>query len=402
MQATQQRPANTQTPPVDTNGYGPDPAIGGYGSSVKTLGAYEPRHYTIPEMEVIAQKAASSQMFNSGGEEGSRPLTADQAFMFGLIAEALNMPYALVLLRFEIVMGKPCMKSAYVQAEYQKQGGSIEWVETTGERVEAVFISRRHPKPFKLALTLKELADRKIATRYDKQGNRWVLKRSYENNPRAMLRYRAITEAVRATDPGILMGMYTDAEAQDFEQESQEQTEAAAKAHTSLVTHLAARRESPKEAHPAPVETARALADHQAAQPVEPTPEKLKEPREPETEWGKMIMDALVSANEAIAKLAEENPGNLDLRKPLRAQQVVRGVLAALIAADDPQVVESALVNEKGKRDPKKEAVMMDFLWGDDAEELEGAVAKYIGGKITGLLDSLKPAPAAQGELAMA
>jgi hypothetical protein len=218
----QRAPRATETQHAEPNGAGLLDQV------VKSTEAHR---YSISEMEKIAQKASSSGMFNSGGENGSKPLTPDQAFMFGLIAEALNMPYALVLMRFEIVMGKPSMKSAYVQAKFQEQGGTVEWLETTSDRVKAVFTCKRHTKPFTLELTLQELMDRNIARTYNKDRKQWEMKYQYQNNPRAMLRYRCITEAVRAIDPGILMGFYSEIEAEDFEQPESAKAEAETKAH---------------------------------------------------------------------------------------------------------------------------------------------------------------------------
>jgi hypothetical protein len=378
-----QTPANGHDHPLEQT---VQPDMRNYQTLTKTLGPAEPRQYSIPEMEVIAQKAASSGMFNSGGEEGSRPLTPDQAFMFGLIAEALNMPYALVLMRFEIVMGKPSMKTAYVQAKFQEQGGMIEWVETTGERVKATFTSKRHPKPFTLELTLKELLDRKIASRYDKDRKAWVIKRSYENNPRAMLRYRCITEAVRATDPGILMGFYTEVEAADLDHEDSTKTEAETTARASLVSHLAGRRENPKETHPPVAETAAELAKASKPEP----------PKEPETPWGKVIADATLQANQALAELAEQNPSNVSLRNAIKPQEVINGVINAFVE----QGLKKESLLSKGKWDPAKVRAALDDIWNNEPEDLEAAVAKYLGSKLTELMGTAQ-APA-QGDLAMA
>lgn len=366
------------------------PADNGHGPLLdQVLQATSDHRYTIAELEKISQKAASSGMFNSGGEGGTRPLTPDQAFMFGLIAEALKMPYALVLMRFEIVMGKPSMKSAYVQAKFQEQGGSVEWVETTGERVKAIFACKRHPKPFTLELTLQELMDRNIAKSYNKDRKQWETKYQYQNNPRAMLRYRCVTEAVRAIDPGILMGFYTEIEAEDFEQPESVKAEAETAVRTALVTHLAGRRENPKDLHPPVAETAAALKE--AAKTEEAT-------KEPETAWGKVIAEATLQTNQALAELAEANPDRVGLRTAIKPQQVVQAVLSHFIEAGT--IDQAAIQNEKGKRGSRQCSEMMGHLWADCPGDLEAAVAKYLGAKLTELMG---PAVApAQAELAMA
>jgi hypothetical protein len=112
-----------------------------------------------------------------------------------------------------------------------------------------------------------------------------------------------------------------------------------------------------------------------------------------------MIAEATLHANQAIAQLAEENPGKVGLRAAaLKPQQVINGVLNDFILLDI--VDENSLKNDRGKRDNARCAAVMSSLWDDDSGDVEAAVAKYIGSKLTELMGPV-PAPAtapAQGE----
>jgi hypothetical protein len=375
--------------------YGPNPSAAartaqtaepnGRGILDEVVQATSAHRFSISEMEKIAQKAASSRMFG-GGEDGGAAMSPDQAFMMCLIAEATGIHPALALLRYDIVMGKPAMKSAFVLAEFQRLGGVVDWVESTEERVKATFTSKRHPRPFTIELTLQQLKDRKVATKYDKESKTWKLKHMYANHPRSMLRWRAAVEAIRATDPGIFMGMYADCEAEDIDATASAANEAETTARASLVEKLAGRRESPKESHPPVAETAAALKEAPKPEPA----------REPESEWVKMVAGAVLEFNQALAELAEANPSNLALRKAMTTQQAVNGLVKALVAEG---LSEDALKTD-GKRDAAKVRRALDDIWANDSELLEGTVARYLGSKMTELMGPV--AAPAQGELAMA
>lgn len=385
----------------------------------QVLKATEARRYSIEDMEVISKKAAASRMFG-GGDDGASPMTPDQAFMMCMIAEATGIHPALALLRYDIVMGKPAMKSAFVLAEFQRLGGNVEWIKTTEEEVEATFTSKRHPKPFKVAITLQQLKDRKIAVKYDKESKGYKLKHMYANHPRSMLRWRAAVEAIRATDPGIFMGMYADVEAEDVA--AALPSEAETDARSSLVEKMAARREPVKENHPPVAETVQEL--RAAAQPAmvsapvgEPTrnhagaavtaelkpakpQETQREPaalREASTEWGKWIAEAVADFNQELEKVADDHPDNLKLRTALKPQQVINAVLTAAIKME--MIAEQSILGEKGKRDNARMAAAMTELWDNEVEFIPRAVGDYLAGKMIELLPK-EAAAATQGELA--
>lgn len=355
------------------------------GASVldKVLDATSKARFSMTDIEKMAGKAASSRMFVvGGGEEGTgSTMTPDQAFMLMMIAEATGDHPVMALLRWDVVMGRPAMKSSYVLAQFQAKGGSVEWTKTTDTEVEAIFTCKRHPKPFKIAITLQELMDRKVAVKYNKERKAWETKHMYKNHPRSMLRWRAVSEAVRAIDPGILMGMYTDVEADEITPPGAGPAEQAA--HDSLVSHLKGRLEKPAATVEA-VTSQGEVTSEAAANP--PLSDVMSEGRE----W---VEDALQDYHAELAKVAEQHPGEAKLRERISSFQVANHVLKEAVAAG--HVIETDLKGENGKRDKARAAAEFTRLWEEQAAWVMDCVGQYLAQSMSRLM-----APMAQGEQA--
>ncbi len=170
----------------------------------------EATRYSVRDIEVMAKKAAQSRLF--GMDEA-------QAFTLMMLCEAEGIHPIQALRRFDIIDGRPTLKAATIQAEFQHHGGRLEWGETTAEVCEATFSHPAlHPKPIPIRITLQELIDSGVALgRWDERTKRRELKANYQRHPRSMLRARVISEGVRAIDPGIVVGLYTPEEVSDFD-----------------------------------------------------------------------------------------------------------------------------------------------------------------------------------------
>ncbi len=324
--------------------------------------ATDQARYTMPEIEKIAKKAFASRMFG-GGEEGGAPMTEEQAFMLMMISEATGDHPVMALLRWDIVKGKPAMKSAYVLARFQQAGGKVEWVTTTDTEVHAIFSCREHPKPFRVTLTLQELKDRKIAMAWDKQSNGWKLKYNYVNHARSMLRWRAVSEAVRAINPGILMGMMTDVEAEDLPGPGQSVSEATTR--SKLIDHLEKRKEKPEDVVDAHGEV---IGPPTAQEPAS----EAKPAATPGTEWGKWIASELDEWNIDREKMAEHHPELGGLAKKVTPMQVVNHLVKVSVGTDQSSLYTA------GKRDPAKVVAFMTELWTTDQEWIEEETRSYL------------------------
>lgn len=162
----------------------------------------DPPAYTFGELVEIANFMASSGLIKGAD-------TPARAFSLIMFAVSQGIHPGAVLARFHVVENSPTMKADVMQAEFQADGGRVEWIESNKEVAEANFShATLHPKPFNVRITLQELIEAETALSWDKHSQRMVLKGTYRKNPAAMLRARAVTAGIRAVHPGAAHGIY--------------------------------------------------------------------------------------------------------------------------------------------------------------------------------------------------
>lgn len=146
----------------------------------------------------IAKAVANSNMF---GIE-----TADQALALMSLCEAEGMHPAIAIRDYHIIKGKPALKADAMMARFQAAGGKIEWEELSDQRVCAIF---SHPSG----------GSAKIDWDMDRARSAgFASKDNWKKFPRAMLRSRVVSEGIRTVFPGVVAGVYTVEEVNDFEE----------------------------------------------------------------------------------------------------------------------------------------------------------------------------------------
>ena len=153
----------------------------------------EVQHYQQPafglaEMERMAAAIAAGGLFAAR--------TPQQALSLMLVAHANGEHPARACQVYDIIDGKPCMKSQAMLAKFQDCGGKIKWVERSDDAVECEFA---HPA----GGTLRVRWTMEQAKRAGLAG-----KKNWMNHPRQMLSARVISEGVRAVLPGAILGFY--------------------------------------------------------------------------------------------------------------------------------------------------------------------------------------------------
>ncbi len=145
----------------------------------------------LDQMQAMAKSMVASKMFGFKTEA--------EAVSIMLIAQAEGRSPALAARDYHVIQGRPALKAEAMLARFQQEGGVIEWVTYTDQKVSAKF---SHPKsaptPVLIEWTLDMAKRSGIANR-----DNW------RNYPRAMLRSRVVSEGVRAVYPGIAVGIYT-------------------------------------------------------------------------------------------------------------------------------------------------------------------------------------------------
>jgi hypothetical protein len=149
------------------------------------------------EMQEMAACVAQSGLFGLKAPS--------QVLALMVVAQAEGRHPGIVARDYHIVGGKPTLKADAMLARFQESGGKIEWHTQTHERAEATF---SHPAggEIKLSWTIED-ANRAGLIKKDSP---------WEKYPRAMLRSRLISEAIRTIYPGVICGTYTTEEVESF------------------------------------------------------------------------------------------------------------------------------------------------------------------------------------------
>lgn len=219
---------------------------------------------TVEDMRAVAHDFAKSRLFAMEQPE--------QIFALMMVCQSEGIHPVQALKRYHIIEGRPSMRADAMQAEFQRQGGTLEWVESTGEVCEAIFSHASSPRPFKIRVTLKEYIDSGVAMGFDRQTQKPAIKKNWKQFPAAMLRARVISSGVRAVLPGVVAGIYTPEEVQDFEKPTAE----ASRATTPAPPATRAAKPAPAAQKPAPAQVVEAefapAADPEPAPAAEASP----------------------------------------------------------------------------------------------------------------------------------
>lgn len=152
----------------------------------------------LPISEV---KQMAEATIKSGLSFGLQNIDAALALM--LICQSENLHPMQAVRRFHIIKGRPAMRADAMQAEFQRAGGTVHWLERSNTCCRATF---EHSSGGKLTVCWT-LEDAKSAGLTSNE--------SWRRFPRQMLAARVISEGVRAVLPAIICGMYTPEEITD-------------------------------------------------------------------------------------------------------------------------------------------------------------------------------------------
>lgn len=137
-----------------------------------------------------------------GGIGGFKNVQQAKATMILALAEGI--PIGKAIHEYNVINGRLALKSEAMLARFQNAGGRIEYAVYTDEKVTA---SAHHQKGGTLTVTWT-LADAKRAGLLSNP--------NWAKHPRAMLKARAVSEAVRAVYPACLTGVPVEEEAYEI------------------------------------------------------------------------------------------------------------------------------------------------------------------------------------------
>ena len=137
-----------------------------------------PRRYSFDELANMADAVARSGLFK---------MNAPQALTLMMLSESLGLHPIQAMMRYHIFEGRPTMRSDAMLAEFQRQGGRIEWTKDTPTECEAILYHDQHcPKGKAVSFTM---ADAKAAGLAGKQ--------VWQAHPRPTLTARVITTGIQ-------------------------------------------------------------------------------------------------------------------------------------------------------------------------------------------------------------
>jgi len=156
----------------------------------------------VNDMRSMAQAIVKSGFYGFKSE--------DQVMAIMAVAQAENKHPATVVQEYDIIQGRPALKSQAILARFQLAGGKVEYGTYTDEKVEMTF-SHAAGGSLTLAWTLKQAHEIGLAK-----------KDNWKNYPRAMLAARVISEGVRRVYPACILGHYAVEEVMDFDKSYKE------------------------------------------------------------------------------------------------------------------------------------------------------------------------------------
>jgi hypothetical protein len=200
---------------------------------------------TFEQMGVMAKAVADSKMF---GVENQA-----QAMALMLLCQAEGLHPIMALRRYHIIEGRPAFRADALQGEFEKEG-AILWHQRDEKMCAATFFRHhvahldaqaipRAKERFKrlckgedasdlaqvdevtIIRTIEDAVAKRVAMRWDKTGNKWVMKHNWLQSPRQMLHARCLTEGVRAVNPGLIAGVYIEDEILDIPAEQRTEVE---------------------------------------------------------------------------------------------------------------------------------------------------------------------------------
>lgn len=163
--------------------------------------------YGVNDLQVMAKAMATTGMFGF-----KRP---EEAFALMLIAQAEGKHPATIAQDYDMIQGRPALKSVAALSRFQHAGGSIQWHERTDVLASATF-THKLGGSVEIAWSIERARAAQLTG-----------KDNWKKFPAQMLAARVVAEGVRACFPACLNGFYLAEEVQDFEPRNEPRNEPA-------------------------------------------------------------------------------------------------------------------------------------------------------------------------------
>lgn len=156
------------------------------------------QNFSVRDLQFFASTITKSNLFGIKDES--------QALALMMIAQAEGRHPATIAQEYDIIQGRPALKSMAALARFQRAGGKIKWLKRSEEECAAKFV---HPLGGELEISW---------TFARAQAAGLTTKDNWKKFLIQMLSARVVAEGVRACFPACLNGFYLSEEVADFEQ----------------------------------------------------------------------------------------------------------------------------------------------------------------------------------------
>ena len=171
---------------------------------------------SVQDITAMAQAITKSGLFGIKQPE--------QAVALMLVAQSEGRHPASVASEFDIIQGRPALKSQAALARFQAAGGKIQWTSRGPTKCSAKF-SHAQGGELEIAWTMERANAAGLTG-----------KQTWKQYPDQMLSARVVAEGVRAVFPACLNGVYLAEEVQDFDtkpRQAKEVVELVQEAHSA-------------------------------------------------------------------------------------------------------------------------------------------------------------------------
>jgi hypothetical protein len=151
------------------------------------------------QVQEMAAAVARSRLFKAFD-------TPEKAFVLMMVAQSEGCHPMQAVQRYDVIDGKPSKKSDAMLADFQARGGKVTWNKIDDKEVEGIFEAPGIGRPVAISWTIEMARSAGLTG-----------KANWKGYPRAMLRARVISEGIRTAMPGVVAGLYTPEEVEDFD-----------------------------------------------------------------------------------------------------------------------------------------------------------------------------------------
>lgn len=151
-------------------------------------------------MDKMAQVVAKSKLWKTVD-------SPEKAMALMLLCQSEGLHPMAAVRRYDLIQGVPTLKSEAQLAEFYSRGGMVKWIERSATACKARFSHAKHcPDGVEIAWTLEDARKAGLTGK-----DNWV------KFPRQMLSARVAAEGVQVVDPGAGLGMLTQEEMMDVQ-----------------------------------------------------------------------------------------------------------------------------------------------------------------------------------------